>query len=87
MAKKLAETMESRGKKYGSFASIAETSQELKTAMWDAPNWANLSADKRESLEMIQHKIARILHGDPDYDDNWHDIQGYAKLAEDLIKS
>lgn len=31
----------------------------------------------------IADKIARILNGDPEYRDNWHDIAGYAKLAED----
>ncbi len=34
-------------------------------------------------FEVIADKIARILNGDPNYKDNWHDIQGYAKLAED----
>ena len=31
---------------------------------------------------MIQHKIARVLNGDPNYPDNWHDIAGYARLVE-----
>jgi len=31
---------------------------------------------------MILHKIARILNGDPEYSDNWHDIAGYATLIE-----
>src|SRR5690606_10084595 len=30
-------------------------------------------------------KIARILIGDPNYADNWHDIQGYAKLVEERL--
>lgn len=33
-------------------------------------------------LEMIAHKIARILNGDPNYADNWHDIAGYATLID-----
>jgi hypothetical protein len=37
---------------------------------------------------MIQHKIARILNGDPTYTDNWHDIAGYATLVEQhLLKA
>jgi len=31
---------------------------------------------------MIFCKIARILNGDPNLIDNWHDIAGYAKLVE-----
>jgi len=34
---------------------------------------------------MILHKIARIVNGDPDYTDSWHDIAGYAKLVEDRL--
>ena len=34
---------------------------------------------------MILHKIGRILNGDPNYADSWHDIAGYAKLVEDEL--
>ena len=34
---------------------------------------------------MIQHKIGRILNGDPNYDDNWKDIAGYSKLIADEL--
>jgi hypothetical protein len=36
---------------------------------------------------MIQHKVARILNGEPDYSDNWHDIAGYATLVDDLLSA
>ena len=32
---------------------------------------------------MIQHKIGRVLNGDPNYDDNYRDIAGYATLLLD----
>lgn len=47
--------------------------------------WDRLSAVQKQALTVIADKIARILSGDPNYGDNWHDIQGYAKLAEDRI--
>ncbi len=47
--------------------------------------WIRLSFSQREALEMIAHKIGRILNGDPDYADSWHDIAGYAKLVEDEL--
>jgi len=35
---------------------------------------------------MIAHKIGRIINGDPDYDDSWVDIAGYAKLVSDRLQ-
>jgi hypothetical protein len=79
------ETLRQRGQRYGDFTNHARICQGLKqTMMHDrSSNWDGLSADKAQALEVIADKIARILSGDPDYKDNWHDIQGYAKLAED----
>ena len=53
--------------------------------MIDSPNWETLSDDKKEALEMTALKIGRILNGDPEYADSWHDIAGYAKLVEDTL--
>jgi len=78
------DTLEQRGERYGEFDNHAEISQDLQGIMRSTPGWATLSKPQKESLQMIQHKVARILNGDPDYKDNWHDIQGYAKLVEDL---
>lgn len=47
--------------------------------------WQLLDPVKRQALTVIADKIARILSGDPNYDDNWRDIQGYAKLVEDRL--
>jgi hypothetical protein len=43
-------------------------------------------ADQREALDMIAHKIARIINGDPDYADSWVDIAGYATLVSERLK-
>ena len=45
----------------------------------------NVDDDQLEALDMIAHKIARIINGDPDYADSWHDIAGYAKLVADRL--
>lgn len=80
-------TLTERGNRYGSFDGHARITCNLKRAMADSPNWSTLSDDKREALDMIVHKIGRILNGDPEYHDSWHDIVGYAKLvADSLIK-
>ena len=54
--------------------------------MQEHKNWQKLDFVKRQALSVIAAKIARILNGDPEYKDNWHDIQGYAKLVEDRCK-
>lgn len=46
-----------------------------------------LRPDAQQSIDTILDKIARILNGDPNYLDNWDDIQGYAKLVADRIRS
>lgn len=81
-------TLAERGSRYGVFAEHARIAQNVKAAMVDSPNWATLAPDQREALEMIAHKAARILNGDPDFHDSWHDIVGYTKLVADrLLKS
>ena len=69
-----------RSNRYGMFKDHAGISQSMKGLMCSRPGWDRLADDQRESLEMIAHKIARILNGDPDYADSWTDIAGYATL-------
>ena len=78
-------TLEERGKRYGSFHSFSMISQDLKKLVdyYISRQQCTLSDQHKEALDMILHKISRIINGDPNYKDNWHDISGYAKLAED----
>ena len=69
-----------RGSRYGKFKDGAEIMQELKDVMREVDGWHNLTPSQREALDMIQHKIGRILNGEPTYDDSWKDIAGYATL-------
>ena len=77
------EVLNERGKRYGLFKDHAQISQQLKKAM--RSNEYKLTYDQQEALEMIFHKIARILNGDPNYADSWVDIAGYAKLVADRL--
>lgn len=80
-------TLQERGNRYGSFKEQARIVQNIKHAYINSPNWAFLEPDVREALDMIAGKISRILNGDPNYTDSWHDIAGYARLVEErLIK-
>lgn len=80
------ETLKERGNRYGEYHEHARITQNMKRAMADSPNWKSLSDDKKEALEMVAHKIGRILNGDPDYHDSWHDIIGYTKLVADRLQ-
>lgn len=71
---------------YGPFENHAKISQALKAVMHERSGWDRLKHDQREALEMVQHKIARILNGDPDYADNWIDIAGYATLVANRLE-
>jgi hypothetical protein len=75
-------TLNARSARYGTFAGQASISQALKEYMRHTPNWLKLEPDMAEALDMIQHKIARILNGDHKYADSWHDIAGYAALVD-----
>lgn len=83
MIPQIEDTLAERGRRYGDFAEHAELAQALSNILRRAHGWGRLTPVKRQALTVIMDKIARILSGDPEYRDNWHDIQGYAKLAED----
>jgi hypothetical protein len=80
-------TLQERGARYGKFVEHSLAAQNLKEVMraYCVGTWDKLADDQKEALEMIAHKIARILSGDPNYADNWHDIVGYAKLVDDRL--
>lgn len=80
-------TLEERGKQYGEFKEHARISQNLKEVMRREEGWNRLADDQREALEMIAHKIARLLNGNPDHIDGYHDIAGYARLVEKRLDS
>lgn len=79
------QTLNQRAQRYGRFEDQACISQYLKNFMRDTDGWQRMDDDQKEALEMIQHKVARLLNGDPDYHDTWHDIAGYAKLVADRL--
>ena len=80
-------TLAERGTRYGAFAGHAKITQDLKRAMVASPKWASLRDDQKEALEMNAHKFGRILNGDPDYIDSWHDIGGYVRLVEQRLEA
>lgn len=80
-------TLAERGKRYGDFVGHARVTQRLKAVLEDelAQRGKFLAPDQQEAIEMIFHKLGRVVNGDPDYADSWHDIAGYSKLVEDRL--
>ena len=81
------EVLTERAKNYGKFSGIGQLTQTFKSIMREAPSWQGMQPDQKESLEMIVHKLARILNGNPDYADSWVDIAGYARLVADRLET
>ena len=86
MKNEIETTIKERDSNYGSYSDMCRIIQNIKSVMKDTPNWSSLSDDKKESLETIATKIGRILNGDPEHYDSWHDIEGYAKLIEQTLE-
>ena len=75
-----------RGVNYGRFEDGAEIMQQLKLIAHTSQGWEKMKPIQREGMDMILHKIGRILNGDPSYVDSWIDIEGYSKLVSDWLK-
>lgn len=83
----ISQTLAERGSRYGSFTTHAQYSERFNATYQSSPNWEYMEPDSKEALRIIANKIGRILNGDPEYDDNWRDIAGYAKLVLDRINN
>lgn len=81
-------TLDARAVDYGKFIEGAEVMQMLKRVVQNALSNRDkvLAHDQAESMDMIIHKIGRIINGNPDVVDHWLDIAGYAKLVADRLE-
>lgn len=75
--------LDKRKKTHGEYRDHARISQLLKNVMASGERWPELDDHEKETLEMVAHKVARILSGDPHFQDHWQDIAGYAQLSAD----
>jgi hypothetical protein len=74
-----------RGRQYGDFTHQGVIAQDLKEYMREQDGWRRLKSHQKEALDMIAHKISRILNGDPQHRDSWVDIAGYAQITAERI--
>lgn len=77
--------LKQRQKTHGEFKTHAAISQKLKNIVREH-GAGKLTAEQFESLEMVCHKMARILNGKPNHKDHWVDIAGYAELVAQNLK-
>jgi hypothetical protein len=81
-------TLDARASNYGLFKNGAALMQSLKRSLADHAARHNkaFADDQWEALEMIVHKMGRIVNGNPDVVDHWVDIAGYATLVADRLQ-
>ena len=75
-------TLNERGERYGNYSNVAGTTQQLMAIVESGANYEHLNAEQKTSLFMICNKMARIVNGDFNFIESWHDIAGYATLVE-----
>ena len=80
------EILTERQKTHGDFRDHADVTQRIKMVMCCSVKWGTLTTSQRESLEMVAHKIGRILAGNPNHQDHWADIAGYAQLVANQLQ-
>jgi uncharacterized protein YfaT (DUF1175 family) len=82
------QVLDSRAKDYGKFIEGAEIMQMLKRLVHNyiEQRQTPLAFDQREAIDMIIHKMGRIINGNPDKVDHWVDIAGYATLVAERLE-
>jgi hypothetical protein len=80
--------LEERGRTHGDYEIHAAITQDLKRAIHHnvADLDRRLDDDMAETLDMIAHKIGRIIAGNPAEPDHWRDIAGYAQLVANRLE-
>jgi len=76
-------TLADRGTAYGEYTDGAKIAMDLFGVVQATPSYGSMSEDKQYAMFMFCAKMARILNGQSDHADSWHDIAGYATLAHD----
>jgi len=82
------DVLNARGETYGKFIEGAEIMQMTKRLLHNyiKQRGTTLAFDQLEAIDMVIHKLGRIINGNPDHIDNWVDIAGYATLVADRLK-
>jgi hypothetical protein len=82
----LEETLKQRGETHGDFVIQFETAQCLKNICRAGAEYGDMPRPMKEVIDMVCHKLSRIVDGDPMFADHWHDIAGYCQLIDKGLK-
>ena len=82
----ISNTLKQRESTYGSFEDVAMITEQMLDVMRKG-YYENLAYNQKMALYMICSKMARIVNGNPNHKDSWHDIAGYATLIDNEIES
>jgi len=86
MTSNLDQTLFERACRYGSFIDVAQRTNNIQAAiLHNAPQLPSTTPLYREALHQIAYKIARLVNGQINHADSWHDIAGYAMLVHNQI--
>lgn len=78
--------LDERGSQYGDFRTQGFIAQRLKEIARDTHGFDRMEDYQREAIDMILHKISRLLNGNPNHLDSWVDIEGYARCVSTRIE-
>jgi hypothetical protein len=78
----ISDTIKARNSIHGDWANNARIANMLKLTFHGEVGWEAFNVEQQEALDLIAVKLSRILSGDPNHADHWHDVAGYATLGE-----
>ena len=71
-----------RDHQHGGVEAVGAVEQPIKDAFRAGRNWDRLTPGQKCALDMIAHKLGRILSGaDPGDPEHWEDLAGYPTAA------
>ena len=82
-------TLKQRGSVYntnGTYDDHAALTQGMKELCRGHAGWNKVHPPAKEAIDMILHKIARVINGSSTYKDNWVDVEGYSRLVSRNLK-
>lgn len=80
------ELLAERQKTHGEYGEHARCTQSILRVLQAERGYPMLSDTQKETLHMIAHKMGRIVTGNPDVEDHWDDIAGYAVLISQRLR-
>ena len=83
---KVRQTLSQHQGQYGSFEDVAMITEQMVDVMRKG-YYENLAYNQKMALYMICSKMARIVNGNPNHKDSWHNIAGYATLIDNELVS